>query len=77
MVENIERHLHMGKPPIQAPQTRPGSSSDRSRMTITLATVYTPIAHPGRAHRLSFREFAFTLAGAVIVSGIVALTLSR
>src|SRR5256885_37115 len=77
MVENIERHLHMGKTPFQA-------SIDAARelvapviaMTITLATVYTPVALQGGLIGSLFREFAFTLAGAVLISGIVALTLS-
>ncbi len=45
-------------------------------MTITLAAVYTPLALQGGLTGSLFREFAFTLAGAVIVSGVVALTLS-
>jgi multidrug efflux pump len=77
MVENIERHLHMGKTPMQA-------AIDAARelvapiiaMTITLATVYTPVALQGGLTGSLFREFAFTLAGAVVVSGVVALTLS-
>jgi multidrug efflux pump len=77
MVENIERHLHMGKTPVQA-------AMDAAReliapiiaMTITLATVYTPVALQGGLTGSLFREFAFTLAGAVFISGIVALTLS-
>ncbi|HKR62415.1 MAG TPA: efflux RND transporter permease subunit [Thermoanaerobaculia bacterium] len=77
MVENIERHLHMGKTPMHA-------AMDAARelvgpiiaMTITLATVYTPVAIQGGLTGSLFREFAFTLAGAVIVSGVVALTLS-
>src|ERR1700686_1088249 len=77
MVENIERHLHMGKTPLQA-------ATDAARelvapiiaMTITLAAVYTPVALQGGLTGSLFREFAFTLAGAVIISGIVALTLS-
>lgn len=77
MVENVERHLHMGKPPVRA-------ALDAARelvgpiiaMTITLAAVYTPVAIQGGLTGALFREFAFTLAGAVIVSGIVALTLS-
>src|SRR5438105_10048468 len=77
MVENIERHLHMGKTPVQA-------AMDAARelvtpiiaMTITLATVYTPVALQGGLTGSLFREFAFTLAGAVLISGIVALTLS-
>ena len=77
MVENVERHLHMGKTPYQA-------AKDAARelvgpiiaMTITLAAVYAPIGIQGGLTGALFREFAFTLAGAVIVSGIVALTLS-
>jgi len=77
MVENIERHLHMGKTPYQA-------AIDAAReliapiiaMTITLAAVYTPVALQGGLTGSLFREFAFTLAGAVLISGIVALTLS-
>jgi multidrug efflux pump len=77
MVENIERHLHMGKTPFQA-------AIDAARelvapiiaMTITLATVYTPVALQGGLTGSLFREFAFTLAGAVLISGVVALTLS-
>ncbi|HWJ47696.1 MAG TPA: efflux RND transporter permease subunit, partial [Candidatus Udaeobacter sp.] len=77
MVENVERHLEMGKSPFQA-------AKDAARelvgpiiaMTITLAAVYAPIGIQGGLTGALFREFAFTLAGAVIVSGIVALTLS-
>src|SRR4029079_14941223 len=77
MVENIERHLHMGKTPFQ-------SAIDAARelvtpiiaMTITLAAVYTPFALQGGLTGSLFREFAFTLAGAVVISGFVALTLS-
>src|SRR5229473_2108972 len=77
MVENIERHLHMGKTPYEA-------AIDAARelvtpiiaMTITLAAVYTPVALQGGLTGSLFREFALTLAGAVIISGIVALTLS-
>ena len=45
-------------------------------MTITLAAVYAPIGFQGGLTGALFREFAFTLAGSVIVSGVVALTLS-
>ena len=77
MVENVERHLHLGKNPMRA-------ALDAARelvgpiiaMTITLAAVYTPVAIQGGLTGALFREFALTLAGAVIVSGIVALTLS-
>ena len=77
MVENVERHIHMGKTPRRA-------ALDAARelvgpiisMTITLAAVYAPIGIQGGLTGALFREFAFTLAGAVIVSGVVALTLS-
>jgi multidrug efflux pump len=77
MVENMERHLRSGAKPVQA-------ALDAARelvgpiiaMTITLAAVYTPVAIQGGLTGSLFREFAFTLAGAVVVSGIVALTLS-
>jgi multidrug efflux pump len=77
MVENIERHIHGGKPPFRA-------AIDAARelvgpiiaMTITLAAVYAPVGIQGGLTGALFREFAFTLAGAVIVSGVVALTLS-
>ena len=77
IVENVERHLHMGKPPFRA-------AIDAARelvgpiiaMTITLAAVYAPVGIQGGLTGALFREFAFTLAGAVIVSGVVALTLS-
>src|SRR5258706_299155 len=77
MVENVERHLHEGKTPYRA-------AVDAARelvgpiiaMTITLAAVYTPVGIQGGLTGALFREFAFTLAGAVIVSGVVALTLS-
>ncbi len=77
MVENVERHLQLGKSPLRA-------ATEAARelvgpiiaMTITLAAVYTPVAIQGGLTGALFREFAFTLAGAVIVSGVVALTLS-
>src|SRR5499427_4575384 len=77
MVENVERHIQLGKTPVRA-------AIDAARelvgpiiaMTITLAAVYAPVGIQGGLTGALFREFAFTLAGAVIVSGIVALTLS-
>jgi multidrug efflux pump len=77
VVENAERNLRLGKTPIQA-----AISSARElvgpiiAMTITLAAVYAPIGFQGGLTGALFREFAFTLAGAVFISGIVALTLS-
>ncbi len=77
MVENVERHLHMGKTPFEAAiQAARELVGPIIAMTITLAAVYTPVAIQGGLTGALFREFAFTLAGAVIVSGVVALTLS-
>jgi multidrug efflux pump len=77
MVENVERHLHMGKPPFRAAiEAARELVGPIVAMTITLAAVYTPVAIQGGLTGALFREFAFTLAGAVIVSGVVALTLS-
>src|SRR5256885_11317878 len=77
MVENIERHLHMGKTPFQSAIAAARELvTPIIAMTITLATVYTPVALQGGLIGSLFREFAFTLAGAVLISGFVALTLS-
>ena len=77
MVENIERHLHAGKRPYQAAvEAARELVGPIIAMTITLAAVYAPIGIQGGLTGALFREFAFTLAGAVIVSGVVALTLS-
>src|SRR5579864_7379756 len=77
MVENVERHLHMGKTPVRAAMEAARELvGPIISMTITLAAVYAPIGIQGGLTGALFREFAFTLAGAVIVSGIVALTLS-
>jgi len=77
MVENVERHLSLGQRPIEAALAAARELvGPIIAMTITLATVYTPVAIQGGLTGTLFREFAFTLAGAVIVSGIVALTLS-
>ena len=77
MVENVERHLHMGKPPFEAAiHAARELVGPIIAMTITLAAVYAPVGIQGGLTGALFREFAFTLAGAVIVSGVVALTLS-
>src|SRR5437867_5430853 len=77
MVENVERHLSLGQTPIEAALAAARELvGPIIAMTITLATVYTPVAIQGGLTGTLFREFAFTLAGAVVVSGIVALTLS-
>ena len=77
MVENVERHLHAGSPPFEAALLAARELvGPIVAMTITLAAVYTPVAIQGGLTGALFREFAFTLAGAVVVSGVVALTLS-
>ena len=77
MVENVERHLHEGRRPFEAAiEAARELVGPIIAMTITLAAVYAPIGIQGGLTGTLFREFAFTLASAVIVSGIVALTLS-
>jgi multidrug efflux pump len=77
MTENVERHLHMGKTPFQAALDAARElAAPITAMTITLAAVYTPIAIQGGLTGALFREFALALAGAVLISGFVALTLS-
>src|SRR5499426_592641 len=77
IVENIERHLHSGKSAYRAAiEAARELVGPIIAMTITLAAVYAPVGIQGGLTGALFREFAFTLAGAVIVSGIVALTLS-
>ena len=77
MVENVERHLHEGKGPVQAAMDAAHELvGPIIAMTITLVAVYAPVGIQGGLTGALFREFAFTLAGAVVVSGIVALTLS-
>ena len=77
VVENVERHLREG-----LSRTNAALLGAREligpiiAMTITLAAVYTPIALQGGLTGALFREFALTLAGAVFISGVVALTLS-
>ena len=77
MLENISRHVEEGVPPMQAAIRGAREISFAViAMTITLAAVYAPIGfQTGRTGRL-FTEFAWTLAGAVLISGFVALTLS-
>lgn len=77
MLENIERHVQEGMTPFEAAiKGAQELIGPTIAMTITLATVYTPIAFQGGLTGALFREFALTLAGAVLISGIVALTLS-
>ena len=77
IVENVERHIREGKTPINAALLGARELvGPVIAMTITLAAVYAPIAFQGGLTGSLFREFAMTLAGAVFISGIVALTLS-
>ncbi|HVR20961.1 MAG TPA: efflux RND transporter permease subunit, partial [Polyangiaceae bacterium] len=77
VVENVDRHIRNGQTRMQA-----ALSGARElvgpivAMSITLAAVYLPIGFQGGLTGALFREFAFTLAGAVLISGSVALTLS-
>ena len=77
VVENIQRHIEEGLPARDAAITGARELAvPVIAMTITLFAVYAPIGFSGGLTGSLFREFAFTLAGAVIISGIVALTLS-
>src|SRR5438046_2418215 len=77
VLENVYRHIEEGKSPPQAALIGAREiAGPVSSMTRTLAAVYTPIGFLGGVTGALFREFAFTLAGAVLISGIVAVTLS-
>ncbi|MFN0057618.1 MAG: efflux RND transporter permease subunit, partial [Planctomycetota bacterium] len=77
VVENVERHVRRGKSRVQAAIIGARELlGPVIAMTITLAAVYTPIGFQGGLTGTLFLEFAITLAAAVVVSGIVALTLS-
>jgi len=77
VVENIQRHVQLGKTRKQAALVGARELvGPIIAMTITLAAVYAPIGFQGGLTGMLFREFAFTLAAAVIVSGFVAVTLS-
>ncbi|MFZ0495223.1 MAG: efflux RND transporter permease subunit [Methylocella sp.] len=77
VVENIYRHMEEGMPARDAAlQGAHEITGPVIAMTITLAAVYAPIGFVSGLTGSLFREFAFTLAGSVVVSGIIALTLS-
>ena len=77
VVENVARHMGEGSTPLEAALVGARELvGPIIAMTITLAAVYLPIGLQGGLTGSLFREFAFTLAGAVTISGIVALTLS-
>src|SRR5262249_53605378 len=77
VVENVYRHIEQGR---TAPQAALIGAREIAgpviAMTLTLAAVYAPIGFLGGVTGTLFREFAFTLAGSVIISGVVAVTLS-
>ncbi|MET6757328.1 efflux RND transporter permease subunit [Pseudoalteromonas sp. NCIMB_1079] len=77
VVENIHRHIEEGYTPVRGALLGAREIiGPVIAMTITLAAVYAPIGMMGGLTGALFKEFAFTLAGSVIVSGIIALTLS-
>jgi multidrug efflux pump len=77
VVENIERHVQLGKTRVEAAMAGARELvGPVVAMTITLAAVYAPIGFQGGLTGSLFLEFAITLAAAVVVSGLVALTLS-
>lgn len=77
VVENIQRHVQEGMTRIQAALVGARELvGPIIAMTITLATVYAPIGMQSGLTGMLFKEFAFTLASAVLVSGLVAVTLS-
>ena len=77
VLENVDRHIKGGEEPFRAAiiGTRE-IATPVIAMTVTLGAVYAPIALMGGITGSLFKEFALTLAGAVLVSGIIALTLS-
>jgi multidrug efflux pump len=77
VVENVHRHIKEGLSPIQAALIGAREIvGPVIAMTLTLAAVYAPIGMLSGVTGVMFREFAFSLAGSVIISGIIALTLS-
>jgi multidrug efflux pump len=77
VVENVYRHIEEGETPFRAAIIGAREIvGPVIAMTITLAAVYAPIGFLTGLTGTLFREFAFTLAGSVIISGIIALTLS-
>ena len=77
VVENIHRHIEEGLDPLAAALRGARELvGPVIAMTITLAVVYAPVGFQGGLTGALFREFAFTLAGSVVISGFVALTLS-
>lgn len=77
VVENVDRHIKEGKSPLEASLIAARELGNPIlAMTVVLIAVYIPIGFQGGLTGALFTEFAFTLASAVAVSGVVALTLS-
>ncbi len=77
VVENVHRHIEEGTEPLRAAVIGAREiAMPIIAMTITLVAVYAPIGFMGGLTGTLFSEFAFTLAGAVLISGVIALTLS-
>lgn len=77
VVENVDRHMKEGKSPHEAALMGARElGGPIIAMTIVLIAVYLPIGYQGGLTGALFSEFAFTLAGAVTVSGVITLTLS-
>src|SRR4029077_14949220 len=77
VVENVNRHLEEGTPAVAAAmQAARELASPIVAMTVVLLAVYIPIGFQGGLTGALFTQFAFTLAGAVTVSAVIALTLS-
>jgi multidrug efflux pump len=77
VVENVDRHIREGMSKVEAALAGARELvGPIVAMTVVLVTVYIPVGFQGGLTGALFREFAFTLSGAVFVSGVVALTLS-
>ena len=77
VVENVDRHMKEGKTPLQASLIAARElGGPIIAMTIVLIAVYVPIGFQGGLTGALFTEFAFTLAGSVTMSAVLALTLS-
>ena len=76
VVENVHRHIEAGKQPFDAALMGAREvATPVIAMTLTLVAVYLPIGFLGGLTGVLFSEFALTLAGAVVVSGVIALVL--
>jgi multidrug efflux pump len=77
VVENVDRHMKLGEPPLQAAlHAARELAVPIMAISVVLIAVYVPVGFQGGLTGALFSEFAFTLAGAVAVSAIIALTLS-